>query len=174
MASPYLGEIRIVSFGFPPRGWALCNGQTMAIAQNQALFAILGTTFGGNGINTFMLPNFQGNVPYHVGTSFSGSNYVLGQVGGTAAVTLNVQQIPQHTHSMKGSSAVANKPGISNNLWPTQVATLYDAFPTDPQQRGLMNQGVLGITGGQPHSNMSPYLTLNFIIALNGIFPSRN
>jgi microcystin-dependent protein len=169
MASPYLGEIRIVSFGFAPRGWALCNGQTMAINQNQALFAILGTTFGGNGVNTFMLPNFQGAAPYHAGTNDFGSNYVLGQVGGVASVALTAQQIPSHTHSMMGSSASANKGQVANHLWPTQTVNAYD-----PATTGTMSPSVIGTFGGQPHTNMSPYLTLNFIIALNGIFPSRS
>ncbi len=164
MATPYIGEIRIVSFGYAPSGWALCNGQTMSIAQNQALFSILGTTYGGNGTNTFMLPNLQGNVPYH-----AGSGYVQGQAGGSAAIVLNAQQIPLHTHTMVGSSASPNKGQLANNLWPTQAAASYDPAPT-----AIMNQSVIGTIGGQPHNNMSPFLVLNFVIALRGIYPSRN
>ncbi|HUI30566.1 MAG TPA: tail fiber protein [Candidatus Acidoferrales bacterium] len=169
MASPYLGEIRIVSFGFAPRGWAQCNGQTMAISQNQALFAILGTFFGGNGVSTFALPNLQGLVPYHVGTNNFGTNYSIGQVGGVASVALTSQQIPSHTHFMRGSSASPNKGQVASNLWATQTANAYDPNPT-----GNMNGSAIGTIGGQPHTNMSPFLTLNFVIALNGIFPSRN
>lgn len=166
MAEPYLGQITIFSFNFPPRGWALCNGQILSIAQNQALFSILGTTYGGNGQTTFALPNFQGRVPLHFG-----NGVVLGQTGGEAAHTLIQSEMPSHTHPVYGSDDSAAFKTPANNLWAkTAVSSYYSSSGDVP----LSQQAVRTAGGGQAHNNMQPYLTLNFCIALQGIFPSRN
>jgi microcystin-dependent protein len=165
MSEPFLSEIKIVSFNFAPKGWALCNGQFLPINQNQALFALLGTTYGGNGQTTFALPNLRGQVPIHMG-----NGHTLGEAAGTTAVTVNIQQLPTHTHICQASASNGNQPiptngllAAANNLWtnPTGLTT-------------LVPQTLTGIGGSQPYNNMMPYLVLNFIIALQGIFPSRN
>lgn len=164
MATPYLGEIRMVSFAFPPKGWALCDGQLLAINQNQALFAILGTTYGGNGVNTFALPNLQSESAMHVGGS-----YALGQTGGEAGHVLTGAEMPSHTHAAQAASQ-ATVASPSGAVWaaPGKVA-----FGTSVNTS--MSPTALDTAGhSQPHQNMPPYLVLNFIIALQGIFPSRN
>lgn len=165
MGTPYMSEIRIFSFNFAPKGWALCNGQLMTINQNQALFALLGTTYGGNGQTTFALPDLRGRMPTHTGNSM-----VLGERAGTEAVTLNISQLPAHTHVPVGSTAVAEQTSPQNNVWAASTYTAYAALPNvamSPQDVGTAG-------GSQPHNNMSPYLVLNFCIALQGAFPSRN
>lgn len=165
MATPYLGEIRVFSFGFAPKGWALCNGQTLAIQQNQALFALLGTMYGGNGQTTFQLPNLQARMPIHAGNGFS-----QGQVGGESAHTLTTNEIPSHSHSAIGVTTNATTPTATGNTWAAS-----DKNPYGTTANTTMAPSVLGNTGGsQPHNNMPPYNTLNFCIALTGIFPSRN
>jgi len=165
MGTPYLSEIRIVSFNFAPKGWALCNGQLLPINQNQALFALLGTTYGGNGQTTFALPNLQGRSPLHMGDSFT-----LGEQGGEVAHTLLVSELPAHTHIPVGSSTAGSLPAASGNLWGAAAAN-----PFSPSANASMLTQSLGNNGGsQPHDNMSPYLVLNFVIALSGIFPSQN
>lgn len=164
MGTPYLGEIRIFSFSFPPKGWAFCNGQTLPINQNQALFAILGTTYGGNGTTNFLLPNLQGRVPVHVG-----SGILLGQSGGETAHTLIAPEMPAHTHQATGSSTPANLGDPTGNLWAAGNAAY------NPAPNTTMNPGcITSIGGSQPHENMSPYLTLSICIALQGIFPSQS
>lgn len=165
MSEPFLGEIRVVSFNFPPKGWTFCNGQLLPINQNQALFAILGTTYGGDGRTTFALPNLQGRVPVHVGNGIS-----LGEMGGEVAHTLNISELPAHNHVPVGSSSAASSPSLSNALWAPNSANPYaGSFNT-----AMNPAGILPVGGNQPHDNMSPYLVLNFIIALQGIFPSQN
>jgi len=165
MSEPFLGEIKIVSFNFPPKAWAFCNGTLLQISQNQALFSILGTTYGGDGRTTFGLPNLQGRVPFHVGNSIA-----LGEVGGETAHTLNISELPAHAHTPNASSATAAQGSPAGNFWAAQDAAAYDT-----SGNGSMNPQCIGPTGGsQPHENMSPYLVLNFVIALQGIFPSRN
>ena len=171
MAEPFLSEIRIMSFSFPPKGWALCNGQLLPINQNQALFSLLGTTFGGNGQTNFALPNLQGRTPIHVG-----GGHTLGEQGGEQAHTLSIAEIPTHTHVLSGSSAVGDsvnpRTGAGGNVFAADVGNAYS--PT-PQNLVALNPGTVGNTGGsQAHVNMQPFLTLSFCIALQGIFPSPN
>jgi microcystin-dependent protein len=173
MSEPFLAEIRIVGFNFPPKGWAFCNGQIMAINQNQALFALLGTTYGGNGQTTFALPNLQGRAPLHVGTQQGGPTYSLGQAAGETAHTLITSEMPTHTHPVKAAVAPQdnNRSPEGNYLGSSSVASWYT--PSAPTT--TLNPATVGLAGGgQPHDNMQPYLVLNFIIALQGIFPSHN
>ncbi len=165
MSEPFLSEIRIFSFNFAPKGWAFCNGQTLPISQNQALFSLLGTTYGGDGRTTFQLPNLQGRVPTHMGTGFT-----LGQTGGEQTHALTTGEMPAHNHVPQGSTDI----GI--NVIPTG-AVLAAASGLYGSATDLVNLSpqTLGPQGsGQPHDNMQPYLTLSFCIALLGIFPSRN
>src|SRR5271155_4896497 len=162
MATPYLGEIRIVSFNFAPKGWAFCNGQTLSIAQSQALFSLLGTTYGGNGIQNFQLPNLQGSMPVDVGAGF-----VQGQVGGEVNHTLISGEMPTHTHQAQGVSTTASSPDAAGNTWAVATQNAYSTTPnTTMGTKALSSAG-----GSQPHPNMPPYLVLNFVIALTGIFP---
>ena len=165
MAEPFLSEIRIMSFNFPPKGWAFCNGQLLPINQNQALFALLGTTYGGNGQTTFALPDLRARTPVHVG-----GGHVLGERAGEAAHTLLSAELPAHTHVLNagsGGTATANPAGAL--LGP--VNNLYH----DPASLTTMSPSSVTSTGGsQPHQNTQPYLTLSFCIALQGIFPSPN
>jgi microcystin-dependent protein len=166
MSEPFLSEIKIVSFNFPPKGWALCNGQFLPINQNQALFALLGTTYGGNGQTTFALPNLRGRVPIH----FDGSHN-LGEAAGSTSVTVNIQQLPTHTHALMGSQTAGDTPSPTSTVLAETTALIYG----DPAALTTLNAiSVSSVGGSQPHNNMMPYLTLNFIIALQGIFPSRN
>lgn len=165
MASPYLSEIRIVSFNFPPKGWAFCNGQTLPINQYQALFSLMGTTYGGNGTTTFQLPNLQARMPLHMGNGF-----VLGQVAGEVNHTLVTAELPAHNHNAHGVAAAASSASSTGDTW---AASEKNPYATSPNT--TMSPSALTSTGGgQPHNNMPPYLVLNFIIALQGIFPSRS
>lgn len=166
MSEPFLAEIKIVSFPFPPKGWSLCNGQLLPINQNQALFSLLGTMYGGDGMRTFGLPNLQARVPNHMGPGFT-----LGQVGGETAHTLTVSEMPAHSHTPQGNSTnPATASSASGNLWGFNDQNTY--APTS--NNTAMNPACILTAGGsQPHNNMSPYLVLNFIIALQGIFPSQ-
>jgi microcystin-dependent protein len=165
VAEPFLSEIRIMSFVFPPKGWALCDGQLLPINQNQPLFALLGTTFGGDGRVNFALPDLRGRVPMHVGGAFA-----LGQRGGEQAHTLSVAELPQHVHQMYGSSTNADVVSPADNVV-AQSSQLYGP----PAQLTALDPSTNGSTGGsQAHLNMQPYVTLSFCIALQGIFPSPN
>jgi microcystin-dependent protein len=172
--SPYLGEILLVPYNFAPRGWAFCQGQILPIEQNTALFSLLGTTYGGDGIQTFALPDLRGRSPISSGQGPGLQNYDLGQTGGEEAVTLSISQIPSHTHPVVGSTNVANLAGPSGAVWATQsLLNIYSNYSSDFNTS--MAAGAVSMTGnGQPHDNRSPYLTLNYIIALQGIYPSRN
>jgi microcystin-dependent protein len=171
MAEPFLGEIRIMSFGILPKGWADCNGQFLPINQNQALFSLLGTTYGGNGQTTFALPNLQGRVPIH-----SDSAHSLGERAGEEAHTLTIAELPTHTHVANGTSNLADQITPAGNLMavvdPVAFTTnLYGA----PANLVAMAATMVASSGGsQAHLNMQPFLTLNFRIALIGIFPSQN
>ena len=165
MSEPFLSEIKIVSFNFPPKGWALCNGQFLPINQNQALFALLGTTYGGNGQTTFALPNLRGRVPTHMG-----NGHTLGEAAGSTAVTVNIQQLPTHLHGMQASSTV----GDTNFCNGKVLAAAGNLYTPPNNLTTILPATVNNVGGSQPHNNMMPYLTLNFIIALQGIFPSQN
>lgn len=169
MAEPFLSEIRMVSFNFPPKGWALANGQLLPINQNQALFSLLGTTYGGNGQTNFALPDFRGRVPIHFG-----NGHTLGEAAGQESHTVNSQEMPQHTHfvtAIDNNSANSNNP-IGNYLSNTLPNNFYSNTANTPV---VMHSSTVSSVGGtQPHNNMQPYLTLNFIVALQGIFPSQN
>lgn len=161
---PYLGEIRITAFNFAPRGWALCNGQILSINQNQALYALLGTTYGGDGRTTFALPDLRGRMPMHVNAA-----HPLGQSGGEPAHTLTTAEMPTHTHPGRASSH-ADTLSPAGAYWATQPGNAY-ALPAT----NSMAIGAIGAVGGsQPHENMPPYLGMNFVIALTGIFPPRS
>jgi microcystin-dependent protein len=171
MAEPFLAELRIMSFNFAPKGWALCNGQLLPINQNQALFALLGTQFGGNGQTTFALPNLQGRTAIHQSDTFT-----VGQSGGQSAHTLTQSEMPQHIHSVSADTTTApdpdgTTPAANKRLAVSAPANLYaPAGNLTP-----MNPGAIATVGGsQPHENRQPYLALTFCIALQGIFPSRN
>ena len=180
MAEPFLSEIRLFSFDFPPKGWAFCNGQLLPINQNQPLFALLGTTYGGNGQTNFALPNLRGRTPIHFG---NGHN--LGEAAGSTSVTVTIQQMPTHTHLQNARTDVvpaeeANQTPQNNFLASAQLAlqggfTSPVSLYTQPANLAALNSACVSNTGGsQPHNNMMPYLTLNFCIALQGIFPSQN
>jgi|HubBroStandDraft_1064217.scaffolds.fasta_scaffold11589_2 microcystin-dependent protein len=165
MSTPYLSEIRIFSFNFAPKGWATCNGQILAINQNQAIFALIGTYYGGNGQQNFALPNLQGRMAVH-----QGSGYVMGQTGGVAEVALTTPQLPAHSHSVTGVSNTANISSPSGQIWAASLDEPYGV-----SQNVAMNAASVASTGsGDVHSNIAPCLTLNFCIALQGIFPSQN
>ncbi len=165
MGTPYLAEIRVFSFNFPPRGWAFCNGQTLAINQNQALFALMGTTYGGDGIRTFQLPNLQGRMPVHQGNGMS-----QGSLSGETTHTLISSEMPTHNHAATGVSTSATTPTATNNTWAASSENPYAKAPNTTMSPPTLST----IGGSQPHDNMPPYLVLNFCIALQGIFPSRN
>jgi microcystin-dependent protein len=171
MSEPFIGEVRMVGFNFPPKGWAFCNGQVLAINQNQALFSILGTTYGGNGQTTFALPNLQGRVPIHIGT-LGGFQVVLGQAAGEAAHTLITTELPLHPHPLMGASAPKdnNRSLDGSLLGSSSTANFYAPSPNT-----TLNPASVGPAGGsQAHNNMQPYLAINFIIAMIGVFPSQN
>jgi microcystin-dependent protein len=165
-----LGEIRMFAGTTAPSGWALCNGQLMLISANQALFSQLGTTYGGDGINTFGLPDLRGRVPMHFG-----NGHTIGEEGGTEAVTLTIAQMPTHTHSARASGANADSVIAANNLLAVSQGLIY-LNPNDvaPVLTTLNTNTVANTGGSQPHLNMQPYLVLNFMIALQGQFPSSN
>jgi microcystin-dependent protein len=165
MTSPFMSEIRIMSFNFAPKGWAQCNGQLLPINQNQALFSLLGTTYGGDGRVTFGLPNLQGRTPVSMNNGF-----VLGQIGGEVAHTLLIPEIPTHTHQWNATTNGGNVATPQNNLFGT-FANLYTAATN---LTSLIPASISNTGGSQAHVNMQPYLVLNFCIALQGIFPSQN
>ena len=177
MPTPLLGEIKIVAFNFATQGWALCNGQLLPINQNQALFSILGTTYGGNGQTNFALPDFRGRAPFHNGPSMD-----LGEKGGQAVHTLTMSELPTHTHVPNASNTSGNlpfpaalSPVVQHNIWAISTQNPYES----PQSPGFAAAAMLAdctsaVGGSQAHENRQPYLVLNFIIALQGVFPSQN
>jgi microcystin-dependent protein len=174
MSEPFIGEIRMVGFNFAPRGWALCNGQLLSISQNTALFSLLGTTYGGNGQTTFGLPDLRSRVPLHQGQGPGLSNRTLGEQSGQEAVTLTTAQLPAHTHPAQCSSLNGNSNSPTGRVW-SKDAGVQSATYTGNAPNGAMAANAIGPAGnGQPHENMPPFLTVNFVIAVQGIYPSRN
>jgi microcystin-dependent protein len=166
MAEPFLSEIRLFSFNFPPKGWAQCNGQLLPINQNQALFSLLGTTYGGNGQTNFALPNIRGRCATH-----RGDGLTLGEAAGASSVTLNIQQLPTHQHILQGSTSNGDQPIAVGNM----LARFQDAYRTPGNPlTPIEPSSVSNVGGSQAHNNMQPYLVINFCIALQGIFPSQN
>ncbi|MBZ9997833.1 phage tail protein [Mesorhizobium sp. BH1-1-4] len=173
MSQAFIGEIRMFAGNFPPNGWAFCQGQTLAISQNDTLFQLIGTTYGGDGQETFSLPNLAGRIPIHAGKGpVISQTYTIGEPGGVESVTVTTQQMPNHTHIWQGSSNIGTNPGPSGGVLATSsLLTPYVGISPD----GIMANAAISPTGGsQPHDNMMPFLTISFIIALYGIFPSQS
>ncbi len=168
MAEPFLSEIRLMSFGFPPKGWALCDGQLLPINQNQGLFSLLGTTYGGDGRVNFGLPDLQGRVPIHMG-----SGHTLGERGGEQGHTLSISEIPTHVHAEQATTALAstNNPTNAVMLAQSTAANLYASAASNLV--AMAPSAVANVGGSQAHLNMQPFLVINFSIALQGIFPSQ-
>ena len=165
MAEPFLSEIRMMSFGFPPKGWALCNGQLLPINQNQALFSLLGTTYGGDGRVNFGLPDLQGRTPMHMG-----SGHTLGERGGEQAHTLSISELPTHVHTASATpSTTGNVKSAANNV----LAGALNLYAAATNLTSLNPTTIANTGGSQAHPNMQPFLTINFSIALQGIFPSQ-
>jgi|SRR5882724_1147275 len=168
MSTPFMGEIKIISWNFAPKGWAFCNGQFLPINQNQALFSLLGTSFGGNGQTTFALPDFRGRIPIHKGGEGGG---ILGQAAGEEFHTLKMQEMPAHNHVLQANSA-AGDTGVPNNNFLANIST--KAYGSFSNVTTLNPTTVTNLGGSQSHENRQPFLVLAFIIALQGIFPSQN
>jgi microcystin-dependent protein len=170
MAQPYIGEIRMTGFNFAPVGWALCDGQTLAISQNSALFQLIGTTYGGEGQTTFNLPNLQSRIPFHVGSG-AGNYLTLGELSGTENVTLITSQIPGHSHTLAASSAPGTQPTPASGVW---AASTLGEFSTETKAHTMDPSTIVATGGGRPHDNMPPYPVINFIISLFGVYPTQN
>jgi microcystin-dependent protein len=171
MTEVFLGQIMLTGFAFAPRGFALCNGQLLAISQNQALFSLLGTTYGGDGQTTFALPNLRGRTPV-ADPAWQPTPYQLGETGGVENVTLLTPQLPMHNHQCNGTTTSGSQRNPTNALYGTNTAALY--APASGTQVPLAPQSIAPVGGTQPHPNMQPFDVINFCIALTGIFPSRN
>lgn len=165
MAQPYVGEIRMFAGNFPPAGWMFCEGRLLPISENEVLFQLIGTTYGGDGQSTFALPDLRGRLPIHQGNGF-----ILAETGGTEEVTLTVAQIAAHTHSLLASTSAANQSSPSNNV--VAQSTAADLYIEDTATAGLAPAAITPVGGSQPHTNFQPYLCVDFIISLFGIFPS--
>jgi microcystin-dependent protein len=170
--SPYLSEIQMFAFQFPPKNWAQCNGQTLAIAQNQALFSLLGTTYGGNGQTTFQLPDLRSRTPLSMGQLSGGQNYSLGQRAGEENHSLTGTEMAAHNHNMMASTNTADLPNADGNLLAKNGS--FPLFSTSQDGTAMAGNTIANGGGGQGHPNIQPYLTVNYCIALVGIFPSRN
>jgi microcystin-dependent protein len=168
MAQPYVGEIRMFAGNFAPVGWMFCEGQLLPISENETLFQLIGTTYGGDGESTFALPDLRGRIPLHQGNGF-----ILAETGGVEEITLTVQQIPVHSHTLLGTANIASTPTPSQNVLPgiAQAATI-TPYGTDAPLVSLHPSSISPVGGSQPHTNFQPYLCVNFIISLFGIFPS--
>lgn len=174
MPNPYIGEVRIFAGNFAPLGWAFCNGQPMPISENDALFALIGTTYGGDGESTFNLPNLQSRVPLHQGAGPGLGTYQMGEMGGVETVTLTTQQMASHTHALFGSTNNATTTGPAGTVPGTLPEATTLAYGTDAPATTLNPQSVTQVGGNQPHDNVQPFLCVNYIISLFGIFPSQN
>lgn len=168
MATAYVGEIRMVGFNFPPSGWQLCNGQLLSISEYSTLFNLIGTTYGGDGQNTFALPDLRGRTPIHIGTG-GGQTYVQGQQGGVENVTLTTSQLPAHNHAVTAEGASGNANSPSGGYFAGSTLGQYASSSSGVSAAVLQNTG-----GGQPHNNLMPYLTVSFVISLFGVYPSRS
>lgn len=171
MGTPFIGEIRMFGGNFAPVGFAFCDGQLLPIDQYDALFSLIGTTYGGDGQTTFALPDLRGRIPVHTGQGAGLPNYVLGQLGGSETVTLTAQQLPVHTHAAQAQSGAGNQPGPAGGLW---AASGQNQFSASAPSVGMSPAAVGPAGGSQPHDNMMPFQVASFIIALEGIFPSQS
>jgi microcystin-dependent protein len=172
---PFVAEIRIFPFNFAPKGWAFCDGQILPLSQNTALFSLLGTTYGGDGKSNFALPDMQGNAPMHPRQGPGLSLHDLGETGGSETVTLLESEMPAHSHNLKAASGTGTKSTpAANSLARTSGATPYIAASPAPSLTPMAAQAITPAGGDQPHNNLQPYLTLNFCIALQGVFPPRS
>jgi microcystin-dependent protein len=170
MSDPYIGEIRMFAGNFAPAGWAFCNGQLMPISENDALFTLIGTTYGGDGQETFGLPNFAGRVPVHQGQgSGISQNYIIGEVAGVESVTLSTQQMPVHNHALMASTAGGTSTNPADHVLASPPSAT--AYLTDTPSTALASSTLSPVGGSQPHENMPPYLAVSFIISLFGIYP---
>lgn len=170
MGQSYIGEIRMFAGNFPPNGWAFCQGQLIPISENDALFTLIGTTYGGDGQSTFALPNLSSRVPLHQGGGFT-----IGESGGVETVTLTVAQIPNHTHQATGYAVAGNAASPTSGRWASSADTAINPYALPAVADATMNNAAVAIEGGsQPHDNMIPYLAINFIISLFGVFPTQN
>jgi microcystin-dependent protein len=172
MPEPYVGEIRMFAGNFNPNGWMFCEGQTLPISENEVLFQLIGTTYGGDGQETFNLPNLASRVPIHMGTGPDGTTYQLGEMAGTEQETLTVQQIPIHTHPLTGSTANGTEANPSGGLLATSTS-LQPYAQVSPTDASLTANSIPPTGGSQPHENTQPFLCINFIISLFGVFPSQ-
>jgi microcystin-dependent protein len=171
MSDSYIGEMRMFGGNFAPRGWAFCNGQIMPISQNTALFSLLGTMYGGDGRTNFALPNLQGSAPMHKGQGAGLSEHNIGEIGGAATVTLTDAEMPSHAHSVNTLGSAGSSPSPANNNWADADGGMYS---DQRMPNVLMRPNAFGVVGSSlPHKNLPPYLALNFIIALQGIYPPR-
>ena len=174
MGDPYVGEIRMFGGSFAPDRWLFCRGQTLSISENEVLFQLIGTTYGGDGVRTFNLPNLAGRLPMHQGTNpGTGTTFVLGQSAGVESVTLTTQQIPNHSHPLLATSDVATVNAPTNNVLGATTGATTLAYGTDNPKITLAPGSISKVGGNLPHDNMQPYLCVNFIISLTGIFPSQ-
>jgi microcystin-dependent protein len=172
VSSPFIGEIRMFGGNFAPAGWVFCNGQLMPIAENDALFTLIGTTYGGDGQETFGIPNLQSRVPIHAGTGSDGVTYTLGEMAGTEAVTLTTNQMPAHPHALLANSGAATDPNPQNDVMAEQLAV--SAYQSQAPTAPLAPASIGSAGGNQPHANLQPYLAISYIMSLFGIFPSQN
>ena len=171
MADPFVGEIRMFAGNFAPEGWAFCNGALLSIAENEVLFQLIGTTYGGDGVNTYALPNLQSRVPIHQGSNPGAGSYVIGQSAGEESVTLTTQQIPAHTHQAS-CGATGNQSSPGGNYWAYSTKELL--YSSAAPNASMNPTDVTAVGGSQPHNNIQPYLAISFIISLFGIFPTQN
>jgi microcystin-dependent protein len=172
VSTAFVGEVRLVGFNFAPSGWSTCQGQSMPITNNEALYTLIGTTYGGDGQSNFNLPNLAGRIPIHQGTDAAGNSYVLGQIGGSETVTVAPNQLPAHTHTLMASG---NSTGAVSNPANNVVASAVKMFTPQQTPTDAMNPAMVTVAqgGGLPHENRQPYQVLNWIISLSGIFPSQ-
>jgi microcystin-dependent protein len=170
MGTPYIGEIRMVGFNFPPAGWAFCDGQLLPIAENESLFMLIGTIYGGDGKLTFALPNLMGRIPVHQGTGSDGVTYTLGEMGGVEKVALTTQQIPSHSHAPLGQTGAGNQLSPGNGVWAFSNLAQFNNLAADSN---MATQAILPAGGSQAHDNMMPYTVISFCISLFGVIPSQ-